>query len=283
MARTKKPIKQRQTLYAHLSDKYYTAAEAQAILGMDRHTFNNRVKRGMIKRTVIEGLSDHGMYEKGHIEDLAAAIEATLLAADTRKFLYRKAEISDLDALNYLAYLNFGDGALLPERKAAREHYLELNPSSTWCLFNFEKLLASIDVVPLAHSAILEFRQGKRGWQFPDEVEQYESGHPLELIIIDMMASSNAPPRIRETYASSLLHHLSKTLAEWGSQGIEIASIDACGGTDLGRRILEHAGFTYMGEKQKNRHMFHLDIAESDLKLLHPYKQALDQWRSAIV
>jgi hypothetical protein len=276
----KRNTRARKPVSAHLSERYYTAQEAQAILGMDRNAFNNRVRNGTIKRTTIEGITEHGFYEKKHIEDLAAIIEASLLAASTRSLTYRKAEIKDLDALNYLGYLHFGEGAIKPEAKAARQRYLELNPNSTYCLFNFEKLLASIDVVPLAHPAILEFREGKRGWQFPDEmIKQFEPGASLELIIIDMVVTPNVPPRIREVYASSLLHHLSKTFAEWGSQGIEITSIDACGGTDLGRRILEHAGFTYMGEKQKNRHMFHLDIAESDLKLLHPYKQALAQWQ----
>ncbi|MBV9691426.1 MAG: hypothetical protein JO202_17130 [Ktedonobacteraceae bacterium] len=277
----KKSAQQRKPLYEHLSQHYYTAQQAQAVLGMDRNTFNNRVRKGLIKRTVLEGLGEYGMYEKEHIHDLAAAIEALLVAAQTRKYIYRKAEISDLDALNYLAYLHFGEGAITSECKAARQKYLEVNPNSTYCLFNFEKLLASIDVVPLGHPAILAFREGKRGWQFPDEmIEQFEPGHPLELIIIDMLVTPNVPPQIREIYAGSLLHHLSQTFRDWGSRGVEFQTIDACGGTDLGRKILESAGFTYCGEKQRNRHMYHLEIGESDLMLLRPYKRALAQWRS---
>jgi len=273
--KTKKP------LYAHLSDKYYTAQEAQNVLGMDRNTFNNRVRKGLIKRTVIEGLGDHGLYAKSHIDDLAAALEAALLAADVKNLIFRKAELTDLDAINYLAYLHFGDGALTPERKAARQHYLEVNPFSTFCLFNFDKLLASMDIVPLTHTAIPEFREGKRGWQFPNSIKQFAPGEPLELIIIDMMVTPNAPPKIRESYARDLLRGLSRQFQEWGSQGVEIVTIDACGGTELGRRILETGGFQYTGEKQPRRHMYHLDMATSDLKLLRPYKAALEAYKAA--
>ena len=270
-----KPTK-RQSLYAHLKEKYFTAQEAQTVLGMDRNTFNNRVRAGLIKRTVIEGLGEHGLYEKQHIYDLAATIEAALLATDARNLTFRHATAGDLEAINYLAYLYFGEGALTPERKAARRRYLETNPDSTYALFNFEKLLASIDIVPLAHDAVLEFREGKRGWQFPDEkIEQYQPGHPLELIIIDTMVSPNYPPRIRELYVGYLLRGLSEVFQQWGNHGVEIKSIDACGSTEQGRHILASAGFAYLGEKQPRRHMYHLEVADSDLKLLRPYKDAL--------
>ena len=116
--------------------------------------------------------------------------------------------------------LHFGDGALTPERKAARQRYLEVNPESTFCLFNDGKLLGSIDIVPLAHAAILEFQNGKRGWQFPNEmIEQYAPGHALELVIIDMMTTLNAPPRARELYASHLLRGLASTICDLGGAG----------------------------------------------------------------
>jgi hypothetical protein len=261
-----------------VSELYYTPQEAQKILGMSRDTFNNYVRRGSIKRYTFVG--PHGFFLRSEIDGLAERIEAALLAAQIRNYSFRRAELGDLDLINYLAYTHFGEGALTPERKAARRRFLEANPDSTFCLFDSEQLLASIDIVPLTHDAILEFREGKRGWQFSNEqIEQYKPGYPLELIIIDMMVTLRATPQARENYAGSVLRGLSRQFKEWGSQDVEIKSIDASGGTELGKHILESAGFKYMGEKQPNRHIYHLDVDTTDLKLLKPYKAALTEWK----
>ncbi len=262
-----------------VAELYYTPQEAQKILGMSRDTFNNYVRRGAIKRHVLVGTQ--GFFLKRDIDALAERIELALIAAQTENLIFRKAELSDLPAIDRLAYYHFGEGALTPERKAARHRFLEVNPYSTFCLFDDEKLLASIDIVPLRHNAILEFQEGKRGWQFPNEqIEQFAPGHPLELIIIDMMTVLDAPPRKREAYAGYVLRDISRQLTEWASQGVEVKSIDACGGTEIGRRILTSAGFKYTGEKQPRRHMYHLEVEQSDLKLLQSYKVAIAAWKA---
>ena len=264
-----------------IAELYYTPQEAQRVLGMSRDTFNNYVRRGSIKRHTIIGT--HGHFLKSDIDDLAERIEVALLAAETKNLIFRSARLEDLDAINHLAYYHFGDGALTPERKAARQRYIETNKDSTFCLFNNEKLLASIDILPLKHEAILEFKEGKRGWQFSsDQIEQYEPGKLLELIIIDMMVTLNAAPRARENYAGDLLRGLSRKFGEWSKKGVEIKTIDACGGTELGRRILETAGFEYTGEKQLRRHMYHLEVEKTNLKLFKSYREGLVEWKRAL-
>jgi hypothetical protein len=264
-----------------IAELYYTPQEAQRVLGMDRDKFNNYVRRGTIKKHTV--LGPHGYFLRSDIDGLAERIEATLLAAETKNLIFRPAKVEDMDAINHLAYYHFGDGVLTPERKEARQNYIKTNKESTFCLLNGEKLLASIDILPLKHDAILEFKEGKRGWQFPKEaIMQYKIGEPLELIIIDMMTTLNASPRMRETYAADLLRGLSKKFGEWAQKGIEIKTIDACGGTELGRRILESAGFEYTGEKQPRRHMYHLEIEKSDLKLLKPYRIGREEYKKRL-
>jgi hypothetical protein len=189
-----------------------------------------------------------------------------------------------------MAYLNFGSGSSSPERNASRRRYLEVNPLTSFHLYKSGSLVALINFVPLKHEAILEFRQGKRGWMFESSaIEQYEPGRRLECIIIDLATLTNAPPEKRERYAGYLLHSFALQLATWGSQGIDIKSIDACGGTLEGKRVLENAGFTYTGtykipaigkpEVLSDRPMYHLDIDTSDLVLLQRYKRALTTWK----
>jgi hypothetical protein len=280
---SKKPRNRKKSLEnlgQQIADRHYTAQEAQKRLGMTRDMFNHHVKQGAIKKTTFVGT--HGYYLKSEIDTLAEKLEYTLLVADLPALEYRAATFDDLDDLNRMAYLNFGEFSRSPERVAARRRFLEANPSSTHVLLNYHTVVAALDLVPLQHEAILEFREGKRGWQFPNEmIEQFEPGHRLECIIIDMMTTTNAPMSKREYYASVLLRRFgTKTLIEWGKKGIDIATIDACGGFEYGKRILNNAGFKSLGIKNGVREIYHLDLDQSELKPLLPYKEALDHWKS---
>lgn len=256
---------------------YYTAQEAQKKLGMTRDMFNNHVKQGTIKKTTFVGT--HGYYRKTEIDTLAEKIETLLLIAGNQDLAYRTATIDDLDAEIDLAALNFGRKRAEATREACTK-YLQTNPETTHYLFSQGRMVAAINLVPLTHDAILEFREGKRGWLFdPSQIEQFESGHRLECIIIDMMTTTRVTLDQRHRYASDLLNNFAHiTLAEWGKRGVDIATIEACAGTNDGERILKRAGFKYTGT-HNDREMYHLNIDESYLKILQPYKTALAQWK----
>lgn len=275
-------------LNEEISRLYYTAKQAQQRLGMDKDRFNYIMKTRDIQR--VPFLGGQGYYRKQEIDMLASEIDAFLLAADKSNFEFRPARMEDLEAEDHMAYLNFGEGSRSPERNASRRRYLEVNPLTSFHLYNLGTLVALINLVPLKHEAILEFRQGKRGWQFPSEmIEQFEPGHRLECIIIDLATITNVSPEKRMVYAGILLHELALQFMKWGSKGIDIKSIDACGGTLQGRRILEKAGFEYTGTYKipaigkpgvmSDRPMYLLDLDKSDLTQLHPYRAALATWK----
>lgn len=265
-------------LSQQVAEKYYTAQEAQRRLGMTRDMFNHHVKQGSIKKHILVG--SHGYYLRAQIDALAEKVEYALITADEPVLEYRFATQEDLESLNRMAYLNFGELSRSPERIAARKRFLEANPQSTLVLTNYGLPVASIDLVPLTHRAILEFREGKRGWHFPNEdIEQFEPGHRLECIIIDMMTTTNAPRSRREYYASRLLRELGRRLVEWGEKGVDIKSVDACGGFEDGKRILQHAGFVNIGIKDNGREMYMLDVDQSELRPLEAYKAALAEWK----
>lgn len=280
--------KGKSNLSQQLAEKYYTPQEAMQRLGMTRDMFNNHVKRGTIIKHDLIG--KHGLFLKKDIDGLAIRIEAALMAAGTSMLKFRVAKKEDLPAINSMAYLNFGELSRSPERIDARRRFIEANPESTFVLVDGNTIVASIDLVPLRHEAILQFREGVRGWTFPrSAIEQFEPGHRLEAIIIDMMTSTILPmnppedyPTFRErkrSYAFALLSGLRDKLIEWGHKGIDIKSVDACGGYEDGKHILKTAGFTSIGTKQNGREIFTLDIDQSQIKMLEPYKQALAEWR----
>src|SRR5687767_13966298 len=241
--------KERDEFTEKIKEAYFTAKEAYEYLGMKRDTFNNYVRRNPNEFGQTYILGKNSYYRKDNVQTFKEKMEALVLTSRKPNFEFRPARISDLEQEDHLAYLNFGEGSLSGERVASRRRYLKINPYSSFQLYDTGKLIAFFNLVPMRHDAILEFREGKRGWMFPDDaIEQFTSGKRLECIIIDLGTITNAPPEKRDRYAAYLLHSIcSIQLPEWGSQGIDIKSIDACGGTLEGENLLKQAGFTFTG------------------------------------
>lgn len=257
---------------------YYTAQQAQAKLGMDKDKFNYTVRTREIKR--VPFLGGYGYYRKADIDMLANEIEAFLLIGESSDIQYRAATLDDIDDEVELAAMNFGTS----RAEASREHRIRLLktlPEMTHYLFAQGKMVASINFLPINHEAILEFRQGKRGWLFEaSELEQFEPGHRLECIVIDCMTTTCAARDKRIRYASLLLGNLTKvTFVDWANRGIDIGSIHAYGGTSDGRRILKRAGFELVGVYGE-RDIYCLDVDRSELPLLRDYKTALAEWKA---
>ena len=212
-------------------------------------------------------------------KQLVKAITSAEPSQALEKLTFRRAEMVDMDQEGYLAYLCFGPRArdTMPMRQAFLTH----NPDVFYHLYDQGNLAAAINIVPLREEAIQEFKQGKRGWLFSlDEIEQFTPG-PHHLIIIDFMTAPVESDERRTLYATQLLMHLAQQFAQWGEKGVEILSVHASGGTDLGRRILRSAGFHEIGEPVPGRVIFELNVSSSSLKLLRPYKAALAAWRQA--
>lgn len=212
-------------------------------------------------------------------KQLVKAVTSAEPGHPLEKLAFRRAEMVDMDQEGYLAYLCFGPRArdTMPMRQAFLAH----NPDMFYHLYDQGNLAAAINIVPLKESAIEEFKQGKRGWLFKlDEIEQYTPG-PHHLIIIDFMTAPVESDERRTLYATQLLMHLAQQFAHWGEKGVEILSVHASGGTDLGRRILRSAGFHEIGEPVPGRVIFELNVSSSSLKLLRPYKAALAAWQQA--
>ena len=261
-----------------IAEEFMTAKEAQKALGVDKDRFNYLVKMGDLKS--VQLLGRYGYYRRREVEALVQKMYAFLITARHADLEYRMATLDDLDAELELTALCFGRKRAEATREN-RRRFLEKNPQMFWHLYSFNQLVAAINIVPLTHDAILEFRDGKRGWLFSNEqIEQFEPGHRLECIIIDMMRTPRVPQGDENRFGMYLLLDLmQKTMPGWGRRGIDIKSVDACAGTPDGARMLEGAGFEHLGIKN-GRDMWHLDLDASDLPLLHPYKNDLAKWKS---
>jgi hypothetical protein len=270
--------RRRENLDEEIAKYYYSAKEAQQILGMTRDKFNYILRTRNIER--VPFLGGYGYYKKTDIDRLAEEIDIFLRLGDKTNLHYRTATLDDIDAEIDLAALNFGRKRAEATREA-RVRFMGANPEITHYLYANDRMIASINLIPLTHDAILEFRAGKRGWQFhTDQIERFAPAHRLECIIIDMMTTTRVALDHRYRYGSFLLRDfVTITLVEWAKRGVDIATVDACAGTEDGERILKRAGFEFFG-KHDERDIYHLAIDKSDLPLLRPYKDAIAEYRA---
>ncbi len=149
----------------------------------------------------------------------------------------------------------------------------------SYYLYDNEHMVASINLVPLNPEGITKFKIGERGWLLGEHVEQYTANKPLDVIIIDFMTTPLAAANRRTQYAMRLFFGLEKMLKEeWGTKGIEIENIYACGGTPEGRKLLKTANFHKIGEYGA-RHIYELNIKDASINLLASYKLALTKYK----
>jgi hypothetical protein len=264
-----------------LDKLYYDPKGARNALGISLEKFNYWVELGVIQPTTLPHLK-HRVFARSHIDALGRHLEALLLAAAKEHLEFRPATVEDIAKENELAFLVFGEAAKNPDTMLARRQFLETNPNMTYHLYERGLLVASINLVPLAHWAIEEFKEGRRGWTFPlTAIEQFEPGIPLECIIIDMMTNPSVPHAQRTGYGMQLLSGMAEVLENWGARGIEIARILSSGGTKQGKQLLETAGFVFLGNRGGSRNIYELEIARATIKLLGGYKEALARYKQS--
>jgi hypothetical protein len=261
------------------SETYYTAKQAREKLELTQPAFQGWVRDKKVVRRMLPGRKQ-GLYLKHEIDALVQRRDQAIRFDQAPSLIFRRATIEDVPAEQHLAVLVFGQKANNPDNLAARKRFLEHNPDMTWQLYDDGNLVSSMNLVPIVPSAVPDFKDGKRGWLFDlSEIEQFVPGKPLNCIIIDFMNTPEVGKDKQTYYAEMHMRGMARQLAAWGSQGIEIANIYACGGTSQGREILTNAKFTYLGEARPGRHMYALNVAESKLKVLAPYKRALTQFK----
>lgn len=269
------------SLDERITSLYYTASEARTILGMSKDAFNYWVRSGKIAKRSF--LGKHGYYAKKDIDALAAKIEAMMLADSPEPWTFRRGTIDDLEAETYLAYLIFGQRALDADMKAARRAYLERCPDSDWHLYDNDRLVAYINMVPISDKAIELFRTGKHhAWSFSEDIQQFTPGQQHKCLLADFVTLPSAPPARRSAYAERVLLELGHVLRDFGARGIEITHFYAASSTATGIRILTHAGFKRRDTQVKDRYIYELDIsAATHMKMLEDYREAFAGWQAA--
>lgn len=271
-------------LEKQLAKIYYTAAQARKRLGIDEQAFQYWTRKERIKRILLPG-REQAVYSKKEVDEMANQIAATMLVEQAEGIDFRKATTSDVDQENELAKLIFGRGG---DALEARQAFLEKNPDCDYHVYDQDRLVAYINIVPLKHDTIVDFLESKIGniWTIDtNEIEQFEPGKPLECLVIDMITTPTVPPIQRRTYGAKLLKGLIQSLEEMGKRGIEITKVYAISRTSTGIRLLKGAGFQVIEVQNKRKNgslTFELDVMRTDEKILHNYKVALKEAKKGL-
>lgn len=264
-------------LSAELAKVYYTASEAREVLGIDEEAFQYWGRTKRVNRIYLPGRKQ-AVYSKNEVNKIASRIEATIIAEQPDGFEFRKAVVADLEAEYELSYLIFGKGAHTIE---TRRGFIEHNPDVDYHLYDHEKLVSFITIIPFDHETIERFITGQeRGWELdPQNIKQFEPGEPLECILMEMATTPTVPPAKRTAYGSHLLSNLSDVFTIWGEHGVMLTNFYATSSTPTGIRILNTAGFQVAHDLGRGRFAFKLSIKESNSKLVRNYKEALEEWQ----
>lgn len=258
-----------------LSEETYSAEQARLRLGMTKDAFQHYVTTGLIKR--IKTVGRYGRYARKDIDAMAIAIESSLLSIQVRDLHFMQATRESLEEEMKLAVLVFGESTR--DFDQHRISFFEKSPAMFYHLYDRDQLVASINIVPIRHECISRFIAGERGWLMQECIGDLVPGKSHDFIIIDMLTNPLVPQNRRTFYAGALFRGVSKVLESWGTQGMEITSFHANGGTLEGKRLLETAGFTKVAEHGR-RLIYELFVDQANLRMLDSYKQALTVWKS---
>src|SRR5438270_7605341 len=97
-----------------VSELYYTAREARAVLGLNEHTFQTWVKAGKIPRVKLPGMGQH-VYPKREIDRKARLLESAMFLDTSKDLEFKAATPREIDAETHLAHLIYGKRVLRPE------------------------------------------------------------------------------------------------------------------------------------------------------------------------
>lgn len=261
--------------------EYYTAREAQGILGMTYSALRNQVNAGTI-RTAIPPGRRQAVYQKRDVDQLKKEMHAWVsrrqpeLTAPTR---FVKATEDDLPELVALADAAFGGGNTVSFEK--RIEWLKKNPDMYYLLKQEQQAVGYFALMPLRPEAVDDLFSQRRLAQdlTADDILSFMSCTPIDLYVMAIAVRPGASASQRGEWGSLLLLGARAVLLKLGEQGVIIRSINARSTTPGGIRLARHVGFTETLASTPGMHHFTIDVERSGLPFIMEYKAALQRSR----
>jgi Helix-turn-helix domain len=270
---------------------YLTSSEAAEILKCSVSMVYTYERSGRLKKEVPKGRKQ-GFFKRSEVEALAAGMaeffEMSLESQvpEMSDLVFAQATPDDAEGIYKVAASLFGTTTSAELRKPL----IALCPQGNYIVKWREKIVAYIHIQPLKHEQIMAFMNGKiRG---PDlsvnDLDCFAPEKSVECLVKSIGAVKDIGPD-DSTHRLNQLHFLFKLLRgtaleieKLGAQGIDITKLYATSETITGIEMAYSAHMEMFGKPFKgSRFRYVLDVQQSDIPLLRPYKHALAEWQQA--
>jgi hypothetical protein len=268
---------------------YLTSSQAAEILKCKVGMVYNYERSGRLTKEVPKGRKQ-GYFKESEVRALAAGLaEFFELSPEDQMpemsdLVFAQATPDDAEGIYKVAASLFGSTTPAEDRKPLIASCPEGNYIVRWK----GKIVAYIHIQPLKHESIMAFMNGKiRGKDIKvNDLDCFTPGQSVECLIKSVGAVKDIGPD-DDSRSLNQLHFLFKLLrgtalemAKLGARGINITKFYATSETVTGIEMAYSAHMEMFGRPFRGgRFRYVLDVQQSDMPLLRPYKRALAEWR----
>lgn len=239
-----------------------------------------------IKKVILEGRT-HGFYPESQILDIINSHRNSRhlpplrsIFDEEHKIVCRQAEPSDMFGVYAVAQKLFGHTTAAEDRMPL----IERVPEGNLVVTDRGKIVGYIHIQPLLPDVMQKFRGGEiRGAGIrAEDLDPFRTGKVVN-ILVKSVGSYHDHKSIATLYNKILFRKLEMELKLWGEKGYIIDKVYATSETPSGIDAASSFKMASLGRVRgssgKRRYAYVLDVAQSDLRYLKPYKLALEKWR----
>lgn len=254
--------------------EYYTAKEAQEILGMTYSALRNQVNAGHITSIKPPG-KRQAVYLRTDVDQLAREMDAFISMRNKTSSTFSRATEKDLKATVTITRVLFG---LRDSEEATfdrRLTWIKKNPDILYVLKAEEQVVGYAIMLPLTMEKIQKILDGEEFSQEvnADEIEDFQPGKTVNLYLMGIGVTPGVSHYEKRTYGARLVSGMMNAIIDLGKRGVIIDTLAARSDTPDGIRILKR-GFTEIPTSTHTRN-FIIKVKDSGIPFVQEYKQAV--------
>lgn len=244
-------------------DDYYSAREAQKVLGLDKAMFHRRVNEGVIKKIIPPGYKQ-GLYLKRDIDALALSMH--WLFEHNEHFVFSKSTPGDQVEEMDIGIRCFGAEYItpLPERIA----FQQKNEYTFWSLKVDGKVVGYVSLFRFPPEFLDDILTGKHIERdiTTKEVLPFERLQPFSIYIDVMAVDPRLPAHLRKLYGGIIAARLANTILNLIDSGFQIQKVYTVTATPEGDNLVNEAGFQIMEGKSQapSRIAYEFDVSTKE-------------------
>lgn len=254
---------------------FYTAAQAQKVLGLIPSTFSYYVRKGRINR-YVPPLKKEGYYKKEEIDDLATQIALFMHTVETPTSrppsVTRTARPEDADGV-VSVLTNMGWRTATAEQ---RRGFYAANPYVDYVVIANDQVMGYINAAPYVPDVMESMLAGKmRSWQVtPADIMAYESGKTYDLYV--GIATRKDIPEHTQRFGFRLISGFMAFLGDLAQQRIYIHSLYAASDQPDGIKLCKDLGFDLLPKEEGDLfNRYRLDLQTSKSLFAKRYRAVL--------